>query len=92
MDAKYRIFLGLALISLIAWFFFGQKEPEKREVSTVGARRLALEISGMTCAACVLRVEKGLKRVPGVADANVNLASETAHVAAEPGVTVDDLV
>lgn len=46
----------------------------------------------MTCAACVLRVEKGLRRVPGVADANVNLASETAQVAAEPGVTVDALV
>ncbi|MEO7454538.1 MAG: heavy metal translocating P-type ATPase [Fimbriimonadales bacterium] len=46
----------------------------------------------MTCAACVVRVEKGLKRVPGVADATVNLASETAHITAEPGVTADQLV
>jgi Cu+-exporting ATPase len=46
----------------------------------------------MTCAACVVRVEKSLRRVPGVADATVNLASETAQVTVEPGVTTDQLV
>ncbi|HSV70851.1 MAG TPA: heavy metal translocating P-type ATPase [Methylibium sp.] len=46
---------------------------------------LTLAIDGMTCASCVLRVEKALKKVPGVADATVNLATETASVAAAPG-------
>ena len=39
---------------------------------------ISLSIGGMTCASCVSRVEKALKRVAGVRDASVNLASETA--------------
>ena len=39
-----------------------------------------LEIEGMTCASCVARVERALKLVPGVTDANVNLATERAQV------------
>ena len=41
-----------------------------------------LAISGMTCASCVSRVEKALRAVPGVLEARVNLASETAAVEA----------
>jgi Cu+-exporting ATPase len=37
-------------------------------------------IGGMTCASCVMRVEKVLKKVPGVQAASVNLATESAHV------------
>ncbi len=39
-----------------------------------------LGIEGMTCAACVTRVERALKQVPGVTEASVNLATETAQV------------
>ncbi|MBS0336236.1 MAG: copper-translocating P-type ATPase [Proteobacteria bacterium] len=39
-----------------------------------------LQISGMTCASCVTRVEKALARVPGVASASVNLATEKARI------------
>ena len=46
-----------------------------------------LQIEGMTCASCVGRVERALKAVPGVVDASVNLASETAHVSFESGLT-----
>ncbi len=42
---------------------------------------LDIGIGGMTCASCVGRVEKALKRVPGVHDANVNLATESARIA-----------
>ncbi len=38
-------------------------------------------IEGMTCASCVSRVEKAIRAVPGVASANVNLATERATVA-----------
>ncbi len=41
---------------------------------------LELDIEGMSCAACVGRVEKVLQRVPGVVTANVNLAARRAHV------------
>jgi Cu+-exporting ATPase len=38
------------------------------------------QITGMTCAACATRIEKGLKKMEGVKDANVNLALEKATV------------
>jgi Cu+-exporting ATPase len=55
------------------------------------ARDIDLGIEGMTCAACVTRVEKVLKRVPGVAAAEVNLATNRARVTAEPQVTLEAL-
>jgi len=43
---------------------------------------LDLSVAGMTCASCVRRVERALKQVPGVEDATVNLATESARVVA----------
>jgi P-type Cu+ transporter len=43
-----------------------------------------LDIGGMTCASCVGRVEKALRRVDGVAAAEVNLATEAATVRFDP--------
>ncbi len=52
------------------------------------SRRLAVE--GMTCASCVARVERALRQVPGVEEASVNLATETAEVRVGPaGATTD---
>lgn len=49
-------------------------------------------VSGMSCANCVGRVEKALKKVPGVLDASVNLATERARVEYLPGMAeVGDL-
>ena len=48
-------------------------------LSPAGAS-VRLAIGGMTCASCVARVEKALKKVPDVASAEVNLATETAEV------------
>jgi Cu+-exporting ATPase len=39
-----------------------------------------IAIGGMTCASCVTRVERALRKVPGVQEASVNLATESAHV------------
>ena len=36
------------------------------------------QITGMTCAACATRIEKGLNKMDGVEEANVNLALEKA--------------
>ena len=41
---------------------------------------LDLAVRGMTCAACVRRVEKALAGVPGVTDAAVNFATERARI------------
>ena len=43
--------------------------------------KLTISVGGMTCAACVNRVEKTLRALPGVAEANVNFATERATVA-----------
>ena len=51
-----------------------------------------LEITGMTCAACAGRVERGLRGTEGVRSAAVNLATERAHVVADDGVTIADLI
>ena len=49
------------------------------------------DVAGMTCAACVHRVEKALEKVPGVSDASVNLATERATVAFDPALaSIDD--
>lgn len=39
-----------------------------------------LAITGMTCASCVSHVEEALKKVPGVTEATVNLATERAEI------------
>ena len=49
-----------------------------------------LAIGGMTCASCVARNEKALRRVPGVIKATVNLATEKATVEYLPGVAGRD--
>ncbi|MDQ0647012.1 Cu+-exporting ATPase [Microbacterium natoriense] len=50
-----------------------------------------LEIGGMTCASCASRIEKRLNRIDGVT-ASVNYATEKAHVEADSGIDVDDLI
>ncbi len=50
-------------------------------------KEIAMQVSGMTCAACASRIEKGLKRMPGVTDANVNMATETSNVTYDPAET-----
>ncbi|CAN7331343.1 heavy metal translocating P-type ATPase [Variovorax sp. LjRoot290] len=58
-----------------------------------GEQTLSLQIEGMTCASCVSRVEKALAKVPGVASATVNLATEKAEVAfADRSLDVHSLI
>src|SRR5437764_7018379 len=60
--------------------------------TTHGTTTRTLEISGMTCASCVRRVERALGKVEGVESANVNFASETALVTADASVAPERLV
>ena len=46
-------------------------------------------VGGMTCASCVGRVEKALKKVPGVRDATVNLATESARISVVSGEHIE---
>ena len=51
----------------------------------------SLPIKGMTCASCVARVERALQKLPGVAEASVNLATEAANIRANDSVGLADL-
>ena len=51
---------------------------------------IILPIEGMTCASCVNRIERFLKKTPGVEEAAVNLATEKATVRVDPGVAGRD--
>ncbi|MDM7461353.1 MAG: cation-translocating P-type ATPase [bacterium] len=51
-----------------------------------------LKIKGMTCAACVRRVEQVLTRTPGVEQATVNLATEMAEVVLARPLPAETLV
>lgn len=53
----------------------------------MAARKLDLPIEGMTCSACVARLEEALVDAPGVVDANVNLALERASVSFDGSAT-----
>ncbi len=61
--------------------------------SAAPVTRATLALEGMTCASCAMRIEKGLKKLPGVADASVNLATERATVSYDASqVRMDDLI
>lgn len=49
--------------------------------------RVDLPITGMTCAACARRIERRLKKIPGVQNAGVNFATERATVLFNPQKT-----
>ncbi len=56
-------------------------------------QKAEFEITGMTCAACATRIEKGLNKMEGVAIANVNLALEKATIEFNPSeVTISDII
>ncbi|MBT6210893.1 MAG: heavy metal translocating P-type ATPase, partial [Woeseia sp.] len=52
----------------------------------------SFDVGGMTCSACAMRVEKVLKKVPGVLDAAVNFALERAEVRAVAGTITPHLL
>lgn len=59
-------------------------EKIRKNEKTESVKRITLAIGGMTCASCVLVVEKTLKNVTGVLDVKVNLATERATVDFDP--------
>ncbi|OME91425.1 MULTISPECIES: heavy metal translocating P-type ATPase [Paenibacillus] len=54
--------------------------------TTLEQKKTSLQLTGMTCAACANRIEKGLNKMEGVQEANVNFALEKASVTFDPNV------
>lgn len=59
--------------------------------STESTRIIHVDIQGMTCASCVGRVERKLRKIPGV-DPAVNLPLESARVIVPEGVSDEQIV
>jgi P-type Cu+ transporter len=57
-----------------------------RDAASSPLRDAALAVEGMTCAACVARLEKVLRRRPGVAEATVSLTAERADIRFDPAL------
>src|SRR5688572_13520822 len=51
------------------------------------SKQVTLPIERMTCASCVVRIEKKLKKLPGIEEASVNLATEKATIVYQPTLT-----
>ncbi|MGP5009428.1 heavy metal translocating P-type ATPase [Psychrobacter glacincola] len=68
------------------------KAVERAGYKILASQPIELSIEGMTCASCIERVEKALKKVEGVQQANVNLATERAWVQGNAQVQSSDLI
>ncbi len=76
--------------------FDPEKVDEEKIVKTIESigygvakeeKEVTVKIGGMHCASCVMAIETALKELPGVKEASVNLATETARIVYDPGVT-----
>jgi len=54
------------------------------------AEKVIIPVTGMTCAACQVRVQRTLSKTPGVTDASVNLMMGNATVSYDPATTTAD--
>jgi Cu2+-exporting ATPase len=70
----------------------GEAGGVSTEIMAMAGSRVQLEIRGMVCSACALLIEHQLRRLPGVAQANVDFGAQVAYVAFDPRrVTRSDL-
>ena len=63
------------------------EEITRFQAGSQGEDYATLDLEGMTCASCAMRIEKGLKKIPGVKEASVNLATERANITYNPAQT-----
>ncbi|MFC7686664.1 heavy metal translocating P-type ATPase [Ureibacillus sp. GCM10028918] len=73
------------------------EEDFEKKIEALGygvvKQKAELDITGMTCAACATRIEKGLNKMDGIANANVNLALEKATIEFNPSeVSIGDII
>ncbi len=79
-----------ALCAAVEAIGFGADVHSSVLLQRPGRGQVVLTIEGMTCASCVAAVASALQAQPGVADASVNLSTETANVDVASGTAVDD--
>jgi len=79
-------------------FLEAEEEKEEHEKPAVsvreeGLKKVELPITGISCASCVAKIERGLSKMSGITDAKVNFATEKATITFDPSrVHVGDFV
>ncbi|MFC7687497.1 heavy metal translocating P-type ATPase [Ureibacillus sp. GCM10028918] len=73
------------------------EEDFEKKIEALGygvvKQKAEFDITGMTCAACATRIEKGLNKMDGIASANVNLALEKAVIEFNPSdISISDII
>ena len=63
-----------------------------QELSNAQLYQTTVQIEGMTCASCVARVEKALKKIEGVVSAHVNLSTEKASISADHVIPCAEII
>ena len=58
----------------------------------MGIQEIALKVAGMSCNHCKAAVEKAVKALPGVQQAEVDLAAGTTRVVFDPGITTSEAI
>ena len=68
-------------------------KPQAPNPAAENLKTVEFPVSGMSCASCVARIEKGLSKMSGIQEAKVNFASEKATVTFDPSrIQIGDLV
>jgi Cu+-exporting ATPase len=65
----------------------GEVEEEGKHLLSSGGgglKKVEIPITGMSCASCVAKIEKGLSKMSGISDAKVNFATEKATITFNP--------
>jgi Cu+-exporting ATPase len=69
------------------------RKQQMQDLAVKASKTVEFPVSGMSCASCVARIEKGLSKMSGIQEAKVNFASEKATVTFDPSrVQMADLV
>jgi copper chaperone CopZ len=58
----------------------------------MGIQEIAIKVAGMSCNHCKAAVEKAVKALPGVQQAEVDLAAGTTRVVFDPGITTSEAI
>jgi Cu2+-exporting ATPase len=65
--------------------------PERELASPPAVKETVFDVEGVSCSACITRVESALARLPGVAESSLNLASRRVRIRHSPGNSVEQL-
>ncbi|HEX7586565.1 MAG TPA: heavy metal translocating P-type ATPase [Patescibacteria group bacterium] len=63
------------------------ENTNKENLNSTGKKRVSLSLFGMHCSSCANIIERSLKKVPGVKQANVNFAAEKASILFDENVS-----